>query len=129
MWRGGAKEGNQGRARGARIRLEQLTMPTSPKTNAEELRRHTLLSNLGINTSQLSHDILQLPDADPSDRPRRRRKGAHRPAPLSDISQARGGEDVSSWGRNWHETIILSGIEYQRQKVSSFLHIEVVSSS
>jgi hypothetical protein len=26
--------------------------------------------------------------------------------------------DVKAWGRNWHETVILSGIEMQRQRVS-----------
>jgi hypothetical protein len=25
--------------------------------------------------------------------------------------------DVKAWGRNWHETVILSGIEMQRQRV------------
>ena len=25
--------------------------------------------------------------------------------------------DVGAWGRNWHEMIILSGIELQRQRV------------
>jgi hypothetical protein len=26
--------------------------------------------------------------------------------------------DLGAWGRNWHEMVILSGIEMQRQKVS-----------
>jgi len=78
--------------------------------------RHILLSNLGINTSQLTHEIAQLPTAGETSRPSRRRK---RLAPLGDLGPAYavGDADVGAWGRNWHEMVILSGIEVQRQKV------------
>jgi nuclear pore complex protein Nup93 len=80
---------------------------------------HILLSNLGINTSQLTHEIAQLPTttAGEASRPGRRRK---RLAPLGDLGPAYavGDADVGAWGRNWHEMVILSGIEVQRQKVS-----------
>jgi len=86
--------------------------------------RHTLLSNLGINTSQLSHTISNLPSAEQAlaTRPRRRRHAptASRLQPLGDMgpSYAMGDTDVAAWGRNYHEMIILSGIEVQRQRVS-----------
>ncbi|KAL1407707.1 nuclear pore complex subunit [Vanrija albida] len=89
---------------------------------------YQLLSNLGINTSQLSHEIAQLPaDAAAStSRPARRRKtqaSSSRLAPIGDLGPAYavGDADVGAWGRNWHEMVILSGIEVQRQKtVKSF---------
>ena len=86
------------------------------------MTRHMLLSNLGVNTAQLTHDISQLPDVDTSSQPARRRKKTNlRLPPMRDIgpSYPVGNQDVGAWGRNWHETIILSGIEYQRQRVSS----------
>lgn len=78
---------------------------------------------MGINTSRLSHEIAQLPVAEPSSRPARRRKQGGRLAPLGDLGPAYavGDTDVGAWGRNWHEMVILSGIEVQRQKtVKSF---------
>jgi hypothetical protein len=33
------------------------------------------------------------------------------------VGGSSGDGDVASWSRNWHETVILSGIELQRQKV------------
>lgn len=81
---------------------------------------HTLLSNLGINTSRLSHEIAALPAATAEQsRPKRRK----RLAPLGDLGPAYAVSDgdVGAWGRNWHEMVILSGIEVQRQKtVKSF---------
>ena len=35
--------------------------------------------------------------------------------------------DVKAWGRNWHETVILSGIEMQRQRVSIMLRCDYVT--
>ncbi|ORY20676.1 Nup93/Nic96-domain-containing protein [Naematelia encephala] len=71
-----------------------------------------LLSNLGVNTSQLAHAV-------PSSTPRRRRR--HAVEQYGAGPSTAGQEDMSVWGRNWHETIILSGIELQRQKtVKSF---------
>nr|XP_031861265.1 uncharacterized protein CI109_003235 [Kwoniella shandongensis]KAA5528337.1 hypothetical protein CI109_003235 [Kwoniella shandongensis] len=84
-----------------------------------------LLSNLGVNTSQLTHNIAQLPSAEPSTRPRRRKHvpASSRLEPLGDIgpSYAMSDGDISAWGRNWHEMVILSGIEVQRQRtINSF---------
>ncbi len=85
---------------------------------------HTLLSNLGINTSHLSHTISNLP-TDQSQTPKFRRRrhapSTSRLAPLGDMgpSYAMRDTDVEAWGRNWHEMIILSGIEMQRQRVRS----------
>jgi len=79
------------------------------------------LSNFGVNTSQLVHDINKLPSSEP---PKSRRKRhvaqASRVAP-AEVGGAYGTNDgdVKAWGRNWHETVILSGIEMQRQRVSS----------
>lgn len=95
------------------------------RTHRQELTiRHTLLSNLGINTSQLQREIAQLPaEAAAASRPRRRRKANAKLTPLGDLGPAYaiGDADVGAWGRNWHEMVILSGIEVQRQKtVKSF---------
>lgn len=83
-----------------------------------------MLSNLGINTSQLQREIAQLPgEATEASRPRRRRKANAKLTPLGDLGPAYaiGDADVGAWGRNWHEMVILSGIEVQRQKtVKSF---------
>jgi hypothetical protein len=82
--------------------------------------RQALLSNFGVNTSQLVHDINKLPSSEP---PKSRRKRhvaqASRVAP-AEVGGAYGTNDgdVKAWGRNWHETVILSGIEMQRQRVS-----------
>ncbi|KAL7423797.1 nuclear pore complex subunit [Cryptotrichosporon argae] len=84
---------------------------------------HTLLSNLGINTSQLAHTISNLPAPEPADAQagstsgQKRRRRRRLPA-LGDMgpSYAVGDADVGAWGRNWHEMVILSGIEVQRQK-------------
>ncbi|KAK4687416.1 nuclear pore complex protein Nup93, partial [Tremellales sp. Uapishka_1] len=93
---------------------------------------HTLLSNLGINTSHLSHSISSLqPQAQasslsaPASRPSRRRRPppASRLEPLGDLGPSYGlsDGDVGAWGRNWHEMVILSGIEVQRQRtIKSF---------
>ncbi|GFZ43143.1 hypothetical protein JCM24511_00862 [Saitozyma sp. JCM 24511] len=99
---------------------------------------HTLLSNFGINTSHLSHTISHLP-ADVSGaagaagapapsaaahRPRKRRVvPTGRVEPMGDLGPAYVSSegDLGAWGRNWHEMVILSGIEMQRQKtIKSF---------
>lgn len=81
---------------------------------------HSLLTNLGVNTSQLNHSISHF--APPADsRPKRRKARLPRVVPDADElgpGPSGGAMDVGAWGRNWHETIILSGIEYQRQRVS-----------
>lgn len=83
------------------------------------ISRQALLSNLGVNTSQLAHSISHLSGDQPG-RPKRRRA---RPVKLDPSLEAgpsfAGGEgDVGAWARNWHEMIILSGIERQRERVS-----------
>ena len=89
-----------------------------PQTHAHT--SHTLLSNLGVNTSQLAQHISSLP-AGPSETSRPRRRAAKTPrlqtAPESGPSHRAPDQDVAAWGRSWHETIILSGIENQRQRV------------
>jgi len=91
--------------------------------NKQLTNRQALLSNFGVNTSQLVHDINKLPSSEP---PKSRRKRhvaqASRVAP-ADVGGAYGTNDgdVKAWGRNWHETVILSGIEMQRQRVSIML--------
>lgn len=102
-------------------RMSEAAAGKGKRSKALNGEGHTLLSNLGINTSRLQSEIAQLPDAEPS-RPARRRKHAHAPgrlAPLGDLgpAYAMGDADVGAWGRNWHEMVILSGIEVQRQKV------------
>jgi nuclear pore complex protein Nup93 len=88
--------------------------------NKQLINRQALLSNFGVNTSQLVHDINKLPSSEP---PKSRRKRhvaqASRVAP-AEVGGAYGTNDgdVKAWGRNWHETVILSGIEMQRQRVS-----------
>ena len=83
------------------------------------LYSQALLSGFGVNTSQLIHDISKLPSTEP---PKSRRKRhvaqAARAAPM-EVGGAYGTNegDVKAWGRNWHETVILSGIEMQRQRV------------
>lgn len=95
---------------------------TREKSRAETivcLNSQALLSNFGVNTSQLIHDIGKLPSTEP---PKSRRKRhvaqASRVAP-KELGGAYGTNegDVKAWGRNWHETVILSGIEMQRQRV------------
>ncbi|CAD6583189.1 MAG: hypothetical protein TREMPRED_003480 [Tremellales sp. Tagirdzhanova-0007] len=108
-------------------RMSEAVAGRGKKGKSTRGEGHTLLSNLGINTSQLSHTISSLPTADQARaaRPRRRRLAptVSRLEPLGDIgpSYAMGDKDVGAWGRNWHEMIILSGIELQRQRtVKSF---------
>ncbi|ORX34270.1 Nup93/Nic96-domain-containing protein [Kockovaella imperatae] len=105
--------------------IEQMSESVASRGKRGKSRQgegYNLLSSLGVNTTQLSHDISQLPHAEPSNTsaaPKRRRRPAA--AGLHHVGEPSGsgvndGQDVGSWGRNWHETIILSGIEYQRQK-------------
>jgi nuclear pore complex protein Nup93 len=88
------------------------------------MNRQALLANFGVNTSQLTHDVSKLPSTEP---PKSRRKRhvdqASRVAP-AEVGGAYGTNDgdVKAWGRNWHETVILSGIEMQRQRVSDSRH-------
>jgi nuclear pore complex protein Nup93 len=97
-------------------RMSEVAAGKGKRSKATPAEGHTLLSNLGINTSRLSHEIAQLPKAETS-RPKRRKQGG-RLAPLGDLGPAYavGDTDVGAWGRNWHEMVILSGIEVQRQK-------------
>lgn len=83
---------------------------------------HTLLSNLGINTSQLAHTIAQLPASEQTTVPKRRRRqplGARRGLGDAGASYAAADGDLATWSRNLHEMTILSGIEHQRQRVSA----------
>jgi hypothetical protein len=99
--------------------------------NKQLINRQALLSNFGVNTSQLVHDINKLPSSEP---PKSRRKRhvaqASRVAP-AEVGGAYGTNDgdVKAWGRNWHETVILSGIEMQRQRVSLMLMLRYVADS
>ena len=85
----------------------------------ELTHRLQLLSSIGVNASQINQSINNLPSVENGAKRRRGRGRAGRTDALPDIgpSYAAGEGDVASWGRNWHETIILSGIEYQRQRV------------
>ncbi|BEJ15888.1 hypothetical protein CspHIS471_0504930 [Cutaneotrichosporon sp. HIS471] len=97
-------------------RMSEAAAGKGKRSKATIAEGHTLLSNLGVNTSRISHEIAQLATAEPS-RPKRRKQGG-RLAPLGDLGPAYavGDTDVGAWGRNWHEMVILSGIEVQRQK-------------
>ncbi|GMK55571.1 hypothetical protein CspeluHIS016_0206270 [Cutaneotrichosporon spelunceum] len=97
-------------------RMSEVAAGKGKRSKATAAEGHTLLSNLGVNTSRISHEIAQLSATEPS-RPKRRKQGGHL-APLGDLgpSYAVGDTDVAAWGRNWHEMVILSGIEVQRQK-------------
>ena len=81
-----------------------------------------LLSNLEVNTAQLTHSVAQLPNAGDATgaRPKRRRQRVLNDNSIPDVGTSYNAsqQDVGAWGRNLHETIILSGIEHQRQKVS-----------
>ncbi|WVQ97122.1 hypothetical protein IAU59_004232 [Kwoniella sp. CBS 9459] len=109
-------------------RMSEAVAGRGKRTKNEKGEGFNLLSNLGVNTSQLTHNIAQLPSAEPSARPRRRRhhvqqKQQDRLEPLGDIGPpyAVGDADIGAWGRNWHEMVILGGIEAQRQKtINSF---------
>jgi hypothetical protein len=89
---------------------------------------HTLLSSLGVNTSQLNHSIAQLPSDAQGDAPRNKRRrrpvagggsaaAGAAPAGHSTAGYGTSESDMHAWGRNWHEMVILGGIEAQRQKV------------
>ncbi|WWC58422.1 uncharacterized protein I303_100962 [Kwoniella dejecticola CBS 10117] len=112
-------------------RMSESVAGRGKKGKNERGEGFNLLSNLGVNTSRLTHDISQLPNAaEPSGRPRRRRQAhqsqnqrQHRLEPLGDIgpSYGIGDGDIGAWGRNWHEMVILGGIEVQRQRtINSF---------
>lgn len=85
--------------------------------------RFNLLSNLGVNTSQLAHSISQLPSEAAAPRPRRRRAAQVQAQAAEQVPELGRGfvaaeGDIGTWGRNWHEMVILSGIEMQRQRAS-----------
>ncbi|WRT63978.1 uncharacterized protein IL334_000905 [Kwoniella shivajii] len=107
-------------------RMSEAVAGRGKKSKNERGEGFNLLSNLGVNTSQLTHNISQLPNAaEPSARPRRRRQPPQqsRLEPLGDMgpSYAIGDGDIGAWGRNWHEMVILGGIEVQRQRtINSF---------
>ncbi|WVQ62366.1 uncharacterized protein L199_000506 [Kwoniella botswanensis] len=106
-------------------RMSEAVAGRGKKGRNEKGEGFNLLSNLGVNTSQLTHNIAQLPNAaEPSTRPKRRRQPQqHRLEPLGDIgpSYGIGDGDIGAWGRNWHEMVILGGIEVQRQRtINSF---------
>ncbi|WWC86091.1 uncharacterized protein L201_000962 [Kwoniella dendrophila CBS 6074] len=107
-------------------RMSEAAAGRGKKGKNEKGEGFNLLSNLGVNTSQLTHNISQLPNnAEPSTRPRRRRQPPQqsRLEPLGDIgpSYGIGDSDIGAWGRNWHEMVILGGIEVQRQRtINSF---------
>ncbi|WWC66561.1 uncharacterized protein I206_100464 [Kwoniella pini CBS 10737] len=106
-------------------RMSETVAGRGKKGKNERGEGFGLLSNLGVNTSQLTHNISQLPNAaETSTRPRRRRQQPqHRIEPLGDIgpSYGIGDGDIGAWGRNWHEMVILGGIEVQRQRtIKSF---------
>ncbi|EIW72690.1 hypothetical protein TREMEDRAFT_70789 [Tremella mesenterica DSM 1558] len=100
-------------------RMSESVAGRGKKVKQNNGQGHTLLSNLGINTSQLSRSIAQLPSAHQTAlTKRRRRPHVSRLQPLGDLGPgyAMPDGDIAAWGRNWHEMTILSGIEYQRQK-------------
>ncbi|WVR05746.1 hypothetical protein IAU60_002771 [Kwoniella sp. DSM 27419] len=105
-------------------RMSEAVAGRGKRTKNERGEGFNLLSNLGVNTSQLTHNISQLPNAERSAKPRRRRQPAQNRSEVpSDVGAAYATSegDIGTWGRNWHEMVILGGIEVQRQRtINSF---------
>lgn len=83
----------------------------------------SLLSELGVQTAGLNHSIGQMTGAEAEGAgaegsARRRRRRPVGPGRQADrLGEVPMEGDVGTWGRNYHETIILAGIELQRQRV------------
>nr|ODN86462.1 nuclear pore complex protein Nup93 [Cryptococcus depauperatus CBS 7841] len=99
-------------------RMSETIAGKGKRIKGEKGEAYNLLSNLGVNTSQLTHSISQLPFESSVTRPRKRRLAQSRAESQPDLAQYPPAEgDIASWGRNWHEMVILGGIELQRQKI------------
>ncbi|WVQ85347.1 hypothetical protein IAT38_007512 [Cryptococcus sp. DSM 104549] len=106
-------------------RMSEAVAGRGKRTKGDRGEAFNLLSTLGVNTSQLTQSISQLPSEPAASRPRGRRPapGPARLEPLPDVgpSYPVADGDIGAWGRNWHEMVILSGIEMQRQRtINSF---------
>ncbi|ODN84353.1 hypothetical protein L202_00321 [Cryptococcus amylolentus CBS 6039] len=104
-------------------RMSEAVAGRGKRAKGDRGEAFNLLSTLGVNTSQLTHSIAQLPSGitTTAGRPRRRRAQAQKVEAIPEAAYASNDGDIGTWGRNWHEMVILSGIELQRQRtVNSF---------
>ncbi|WVO19809.1 uncharacterized protein IAS62_001099 [Cryptococcus decagattii] len=103
-------------------RMSEVVAGRGKRVKSEKGEAFNLLSNLGVNTSQLAHSISQLPSEPAAPRPRRRRAVQVQVQAAEQVPELGRGfvaaeGDIGTWGRNWHEMVILSGIEMQRQRI------------
>ncbi|KIR56238.1 nuclear pore complex protein Nup93 [Cryptococcus gattii Ru294] len=103
-------------------RMSEVVAGRGKRVKSEKGEAFNLLSNLGVNTSQLAHSISQLPSEPAAPRPRRRRAAQVQAQAAEQVPELGRGfvaaeGDIGTWGRNWHEMVILSGIEMQRQRI------------
>ncbi|KIS01485.1 nuclear pore complex protein Nup93 [Cryptococcus deuterogattii 2001/935-1] len=103
-------------------RMSEVVAGRGKRVKSEKGEAFNLLSNLGVNTSQLAHSISQLPSEPTAPRPRRRRAAQVQAQAAEQVPELGRGfvaaeGDIGTWGRNWHEMVILSGIEMQRQRI------------
>nr|KIR87295.1 nuclear pore complex protein Nup93 [Cryptococcus tetragattii IND107] len=103
-------------------RMSEVVAGRGKRIKSEKGEAFNLLSNLGVNTSQLAHSISQLPSEAAAPRPRRRRAAQVQAQAAEQVPELGRGfvaaeGDIGTWGRNWHEMVILSGIEMQRQRI------------
>nr|KIR48858.1 nuclear pore complex protein Nup93 [Cryptococcus bacillisporus CA1280] len=103
-------------------RMSEVVAGRGKRVKSEKGEAFNLLSNLGVNTSQLAHSISQLPSEPAAPRPRRRRAAQVQAQAVEQVPELGRGfvaaeGDIGTWGRNWHEMVILSGIEMQRQRI------------